>query len=71
MSSPAQNLEPPTEALTYSQSDLEQTAERFMAYGVHFLTPDEVVDQLPLYPKSLSRNAPEPNCVGLRTEREN
>jgi hypothetical protein len=28
MSLPAQNLEPPTEALTYSQSDLEQEATK-------------------------------------------
>jgi mannose-6-phosphate isomerase-like protein (cupin superfamily) len=56
MSSPAQNLEPPTEALTYSQSDLEQTARRFGEYGVQILTPDEVAEQLPLYPKPLPRS---------------
>jgi mannose-6-phosphate isomerase-like protein (cupin superfamily) len=56
MSSPAQNLEPPTEALTYSQSDLEQTARRFAEYGVQMLTPEEVAEQLPLYPKPLPRS---------------
>ena len=53
MSSPARTLEPPTEALTYSQSDLEQTARRFGEYGVRILTPDEVAEQLPLYPRPL------------------
>jgi len=51
MSSPAQNLEPPTEALTYSMSDLEQTTRRFRQFGVQILAPDEVAEQLPLYPK--------------------
>jgi len=55
MSSPAQNLEPPTEALTYSQSDLEQTARRFGEYGVQILSAEEVAEQLPLYPKPLPR----------------
>jgi quercetin dioxygenase-like cupin family protein len=56
MSSPAQNLEPPTEAVTYSMSDLEQTARRFGEYGVQILAPDEVAEQLPLYPKPLPRS---------------
>jgi mannose-6-phosphate isomerase-like protein (cupin superfamily) len=56
MSSPAQNLEPPAEAVTYSMSDLEQTARRFGDYGVQILAPDEVSKQLPLYPKPLSRS---------------
>ena len=55
MSSPAGNLEPPTEALTYSTSDLEQTARRFNEYGVQILPPDEVADRLPLYPKPVLR----------------
>jgi CRP-like cAMP-binding protein len=69
-SSPAESLEPPTDALTYVKSDLEQTAQRFTEYGARFLTPDEVVEQLPLYPKSLSQNAPEPTRVSLRAERK-
>jgi hypothetical protein len=56
MSSPAQNLEPPTEALTYSAEDLEETAQRFSASGVRMLTPEEVVDHLPLYPHSVPSN---------------
>jgi len=54
MSSPAQKLEPPTEALTYSMSDLEQTTRRFGEYGVQILAPNEVAERLPLYPKPLS-----------------
>ena len=50
--SPAQYLEPPVGALTYSQADLKLTAQRFTEYGVRILAPDEVADQLPLYPKS-------------------
>ena len=56
MSSPAQNLEPPTEALTYSQSDLEQTAGRFGEYGVQILSAEEVAEQLPSYPKPVRRS---------------
>jgi quercetin dioxygenase-like cupin family protein len=56
MSSPAQNLEPPTEALTYSAEDLEQTAQRFSASGVRMLAPEEVAHQLPLYPHSVPAN---------------
>ena len=56
MSSPAQNLEPPTEALTYSAEDLEQTAQRFSASGVRMLTPQEVAHQLPSYPPSVPAN---------------
>ena len=56
MSLPAQNLEPPTEALTYSQSDLEQTARRFREYGVQILSPEKVAEQLPLYPEPVPRS---------------
>jgi hypothetical protein len=56
MSSPAQNLAPPTGALTYSEADMEQTVQRFSANGVRMLAPDEVAHQLPLYPKSLLRS---------------
>ena len=52
MSSPAQNLNPPMGALTYSAEDLEQTAQRFSASGVRMLAPDEIEHQLPSYPKS-------------------
>ena len=35
-SAPAQNLELPTEPLTYAQADAEQTAQRFSEYGLRF-----------------------------------
>ena len=56
MSSPAQNLEPPIGALTYSDEDMEQTVQRFSARGVRMLAPDEVAHHLPLYPKSVPEN---------------
>jgi len=57
MSAPAKRLELPTGAVTYSTGDLKQTAKRLGEYGTRFLTPDEIADQLPLYPKSLPSNA--------------
>jgi len=54
-SSPAQNLDLPTGASTYSTTDMKEAAQRFSEHGVRFLTPDEVADQLPLYPKPLAR----------------
>jgi hypothetical protein len=54
MSSPAQRLELPTETPTYSTGDLKQIAKRLDQYGVRILTPDEVVEQMPLYPKPIS-----------------
>ena len=57
MSAPAQRLELPIGAVTYSTGDLKQTAQRLSEYGARFLTPDEVADQLPLYPKPLPPNA--------------
>jgi len=56
MSSPAQSLNLPTAAATYSTGDLKEVAQRLSEYGARFLTPDEVTDQLPLYPKSLPPN---------------
>src|SRR5215469_7065162 len=56
-SSPAQNLELPTGALTYAKSDPTLILKRFSEYGVRFLTQDEVADELPLYPKPLAPNS--------------
>lgn len=56
MSSPAQKLELPSGVLTYSTADLKPAAQRFSKYGAYLLAPDEVADQLPLYPKSLPAN---------------
>ena len=57
MSSPAEKLEPPTGALTYSDADMQQTEQRFNASGVRILAPHEVAQQLPLYPQSVPANA--------------
>ena len=57
MSTPAQRLELPTGSVTYSTGDLKQTAQRLSDYGARFLTPDEMEEQLPLYPKRLPSNA--------------
>ena len=48
-SSPAEKLELPTEAATYSTSNLEPVARAFEEYGVRFLSPDEVAEQMPSY----------------------
>ena len=56
MSTPAESLELPTAAVTYSTGDLKQTAQRLGEYGARFLTPGEVAEQLPLYPKALPAN---------------
>jgi len=59
MSTPAQRLELPTGTVTYSTGDLKQTAQRLSEYGARFLTPAEVAEQLPLYPKALPANGSE------------
>jgi hypothetical protein len=47
---PAQSLELPAEAITYSTGDLEETMRRLSEHGVRILAPDEVASQMPLYP---------------------
>src|SRR5262245_279129 len=44
-STPAQRLELPAGAVTYSTGDLEKTALRFSEFGVRFLPPAEIADQ--------------------------
>jgi hypothetical protein len=39
----------PSEAATYSTSDLEPVIRAFEEYGARFLSPDEVTEQMPLY----------------------
>src|SRR6516165_5248406 len=53
MSTPAERLELPTGVVNYSTGDLKQTAQRLSEYGARFLTPHEITEQLPLYPKPL------------------
>ncbi|HTC13812.1 MAG TPA: cupin domain-containing protein [Chthoniobacterales bacterium] len=45
----AEKLELPSEAVTYSTSDLEPIIRAFEEYGARFLSPDEVAEQMPLY----------------------
>src|SRR5262249_53451516 len=52
MGAPAQNLELPSGALTYSSADFNQTVQRFSEHGVQILAPDNVAEKLPLYPKT-------------------
>lgn len=47
---PAQTLELPAEAIPYSTGDLEEVAQRMSEHGVRILAPEEIADQLPLYP---------------------
>ena len=56
MSTPAQRLELPTGAVTYSTGDLKQTAQRLSEYGARFLPPAEIAKHLPMYPKLLPAN---------------
>jgi hypothetical protein len=50
--SPAERLELPTGATTYSTADLKQAAQRLGAYGERVLALDEIADELPLYTKT-------------------
>jgi len=50
-SAPARSLDLPTGVATCSTADAERIAQRFGQFGVRFLSPDAVADQLPLYPK--------------------
>jgi hypothetical protein len=59
MSTPAESLELPAGAVTYSTGDLKQTAQRLSEYGARFLAPAEVAEQLPLYPKARPTNGSE------------
>jgi len=56
-STPAERLELPNGAMTYSTSDPTEIAQRLSEYGAHVLTPDEIAEQMPLYPKSFPSNA--------------
>ena len=47
---PAQALELPAKAITYSTGDLEEVAQRLREHGVRILAPEEIASQLPRYP---------------------
>jgi mannose-6-phosphate isomerase-like protein (cupin superfamily) len=63
-STPAQRLELPIGAVTYPTGDLRQTAQRLSEYGARFLTPDEIADEMPLYPRPLPSNAAKSTTAG-------
>ena len=48
-SSRAEKLELPSEAVTYSTSDLEPIVRTLEEYGARLLSQDEVAEQMPLY----------------------
>ena len=57
-SSPAEKLELPAGATTYSASNLEPVIQAFKKYGVRFLSQDEVAEQMPLYFAALNETSP-------------
>jgi mannose-6-phosphate isomerase-like protein (cupin superfamily) len=54
-SSRAEKLELPSEAVTYSTSDLEPIVRTLEEYGVRLLSQDEVAEQMPLYFAAISK----------------
>jgi mannose-6-phosphate isomerase-like protein (cupin superfamily) len=48
---PAQKLDLPAGAITYSTGDIQEVAQRLSEHGVRILAPDEVASHLPLYPR--------------------
>ena len=51
MNEPAQKMAiPPDDVLTYANMDLTKTMEIFEKYGVHILSPEEFVEQMPEFP---------------------
>ena len=49
MSNSANKLDLPSEAITYSTADMERVARGFADYGIRFLSPDQITEQMPLY----------------------
>jgi mannose-6-phosphate isomerase-like protein (cupin superfamily) len=49
MNQPAERLELPEGMETYSMADLTRPVEVLSQYGIRLLTPEEIVEQLPLY----------------------
>jgi mannose-6-phosphate isomerase-like protein (cupin superfamily) len=48
---PAQKLDLPAGAVTYSTADIQEVAQRMSEHGVRVLAPDEIASQLPIYPR--------------------
>ena len=50
MAVPAEKLEIPSDSVTYATADLEETMRIFLKYGVRFLSPEEIADEMPAFP---------------------
>ena len=50
MAIPAERLEIPEDMPTYATVDLAETAKIFDKYGIRFLSPEEIEEQMPTYP---------------------
>jgi hypothetical protein len=46
----AEKLEIPSDSVTYATADLEETMNRFLKYGVRFLSPEEITHKIPAFP---------------------
>lgn len=49
MAIPAERLEIPTDMPTYATVDLAETVKIFDKYGIRFLSPEEIAEQMPAY----------------------
>lgn len=57
MNQPAERLEMPTGMETYAKADLTETVKVLTQYGIRILTPEEIREQLPLYPRPVGSTA--------------
>jgi mannose-6-phosphate isomerase-like protein (cupin superfamily) len=55
MTQPAERLEAPVGMETYSTADLKKTVEILSHYGIRLLTPDEITEQMPLFPQTVTQ----------------
>ena len=49
MAMPAERLEIPSDMQTYATADLGETVKVLDKYGVRFLSPEEIAEQMPDY----------------------
>ena len=52
---PADEPDLPSEARTYSTSDMDPIARGFANYGVRFLSPDQIAEQMPSYAAAMRK----------------
>ena len=55
---PALELDFPKKGTPYSASDIQHAVEEGRKYGLRFLSPEEVSEQLPSYPGMASPESP-------------